>query len=68
MNETKSKALEKKKPFVPLKWTEYEKLSPKEKDAYAPQEREYNFQRKMRRKGYGVSPESAAKKLSKYFQ
>jgi hypothetical protein len=64
----KTKALEKKKSFVPLKWTDYEKLSQKERESYNVQEKEYNFERKMKRKGYGVGPEKSAQKLSKYFQ
>lgn len=64
----KNKAIEvKKSEFKPMKWTEYEKLSPKEKEVYNEGERKYNFDRKMRRKGYGVTVEQSAKRLSKYF-
>ena len=64
----KSKAIEGKKvDFKPLAWTEYEKLSPAAKETYNKGEREYNYERKMRRKGYGVNPEKSAKRLSKYF-
>ncbi len=56
--DAKSKAI-----FKRLKYEDYSKLSPEARDHYNKQEREANFDRKMRRKGYGVQ----SNKLSKFF-
>ena len=62
----KEETASKMESFKPLKWEHYEKLDPKAKEIYNKQERDYNFDRKMKKK-YGNSVQKGTDKLNKFF-